>query len=367
MIKMVARLGIRFLIFIAWAGIIVGAMFLPALPSWFTSGRPALYVYAFTDSISPEAVAAFYKQTGVQVRLSYFQSNDELLAKLLLTGGKGYDIVVASDYMIQILREQELLQKIDRTQVSQYQYLDARLLGRYYDRENSYSLPLHWTVYGLGYSKQFFPAGLENISWGLVFEDPQITTHKPFTVTMPDDRKEVVFLASLFLSGTGKNTDFTPQQREQIERLLIKQKKWVESYTSDRPEYELASGIAPLVVSPASYMKKIMEQSDDFGFVLPSEGSLLVIDNLAITKASEETGLAHQFINLVLTEKMATFSTHHYGVNPSNVLVYKNIPAKCRENRAFFPDNATFKKLGLLRPAQQPGELEKLWLAVKTA
>ena len=340
-------------------GVIVLAMYVPKLGNLFTTTQQTLFVYAFTDAISPEAIDEFYKKTGVNIRLSYFQSNDELLAKLRLSKGEGYDVLVASDYMIKLLHDEGLLARLDHSQLPVIEQLDPRLLGKYYDPGNENSLPLHWTPYVIGYSKKFF-GDLSKVGWQKVFSEP-----KDYTISMPDDRREMIFLASMYLFN--QTQGLRDEQLAQVRELLIKQKKWVESYSSDKQEYELAAGVVPMIVTQGSYMKKMLDYTIDYAVTIPVQGSLLVIDNLAIAQATTQQDLAHQFVNFVLGKDISIYSNSRYGYTPANAQSYELLPKDYRENRAFFPDDATFRTLRLLSSDIDPKVLEQVWLAVKTA
>ena len=355
----VKRLLANIAIVAFFMGIIVLGMYLPKIANLVPTQQKTLYVYAFTDAITPEAIEAFYEKTGVNVRLSYFQSNDELLAKLRLSRGEGYDVLVASDYMIKLLREEGLLAQLDPTQLPVIEQLDARVMGKYFDPRNTHSLPLHWTTYVIGYRKKFF-GDLSKAGWDVVFKRPE-----NYTISMPDDRREMIFLASLFLFG--ETGTLSSEQLKEVKDLLIAQKDWVESYSSDKQEYELAAGVVPMIVTQGSYMKKMLDHSIDYAVTLPEQGSLLVIDNLAIAQATGQRSLAHQFINFVLGKEISIYSNRRFGYTPANAQSYELLPKEYRENRAFFPDDGTFRTLRLLSSDIDPQVLEQVWLAVKTA
>ncbi len=339
--------------------LIMLGMYLPKLGNLFQASQKTLYVFAFTDAITTEAVDAFYEQTGVTVRLSYFQSNDELLAKLRLNKGVGYDLIIASDYMVKLLREEGLLAQLDHAQLPVRTQLDPRIMGRYFDPDNSHTLPLHWTVYVMGYNKKFFGEIVEP-TWKQIFSDP-----KTYTVSMPDDRREMIFLASLYLFN--QTQGLTDEQLAQVQALLSAQKEWVESYSSDKQEYELVSGVVPMIVTQGSYMKKVLDYTTDYAAAVPDQGSMLVIDNIAISAASTQRDLAHQFINTVLSKDISIFSNRRYGYTPANALSYPLLTNDYRENGAFFPDDDRFNRLQLLSSDIDPQILENVWLAVKTA
>ena len=51
----------------------------------------------------------FTEETGIRVNYTNFSLNEEMIAKLEANGGGEYDIVLASDYALDILRKEGLL------------------------------------------------------------------------------------------------------------------------------------------------------------------------------------------------------------------------------------------------------------------
>ena len=102
-------------IFIALFYIFIFAFFLyfPKISQIFFNPKKAINVYAFTDMISSESIQEFQKQTGIAVYMQYFDTNEELLAKFRISKGKGYDLITPSDFIIELLIKQNLLQKIN--------------------------------------------------------------------------------------------------------------------------------------------------------------------------------------------------------------------------------------------------------------
>jgi spermidine/putrescine-binding protein len=78
---------------------------------------------------------------------------------------------------------------------------------------------------------------------------------------------------------------------------LIKQKSHVELYTDSRPEYVLASGVVPIVVSLSGDLLKIMRRFDSIDFLIPREGGFAIIDSFAITAATKKDEMVYQFLN----------------------------------------------------------------------
>lgn len=62
-----------------------------------TSGSGVLNLYNWTDYIDPALLDKFTAETGIEVILDVFDSNETLLAKLQ-SGATGYDVIMPSDY-----------------------------------------------------------------------------------------------------------------------------------------------------------------------------------------------------------------------------------------------------------------------------
>jgi len=83
----------------------------------------------------------FEQQTGIKLYISYYESNEELLSKIRATKGRGYDILIPSDYAVEELIQEGLVKKIDRSQLNFLDHLDPKLLHHYFDLQQEYSLP----------------------------------------------------------------------------------------------------------------------------------------------------------------------------------------------------------------------------------
>ncbi len=328
----------------------------------------ALYVYTFVDMFHPEGVAAFEQANKVKVVLRYFESNEELLAKFNISRGAGYDVVMVSDYMVEFLRKDNLLQKMQYDQLPVAQELDPRLKNKFYDPNNNYSLPFSWIPYGVIFNKNLFDSVPEQIGLHVLFSDPIERSHgikMSYRICMPDDSREAIFLAGQYLFGV-ENT-FTKNQLVAIQALLIKQKSWVESYVNQDLGYPLFSGLIKASFAPLFAVDKVLKTSENFLFRIPSEGSMLSIENLAIPASCKKVQLAHKFINFMLSKNEAARISNLYGMIPSNKAAYQLLRPEMTKNNHVFPDDEQFAKLHLLTNDVPQKAFEEIWLAVKSS
>ncbi|MCF7799703.1 spermidine/putrescine ABC transporter substrate-binding protein [Candidatus Babeliales bacterium] len=310
--------------------------------------------------IPKSVVKNFEKKTGISVRLKYFDSNEELIAKLKIDKGAGYDLITSSDYAIEILRKENLLKKIDKSRIDSFANLDSRFLNLYFDPENNYSIPIAWSVEGIVFKRKVFE-NYKNINWDFIFKKPVFT----YKICMPDTPREVVYLTSNYLLNKSQN--LTNEELEYIKNILIEQKRWVEIYMSGSLQYYLLANIVPMAVSSSAFAKKLLEVSNDFDFILPDQGSFCIIENLAIPIHTNKDDLVYQFINFLTLPQNSALNFAEHGYNPVNKKTYSLIDNKFVKNHNFFPVDNNFKKLYLIDNKIDIKTIEDLWLAVKLA
>lgn len=345
--------------------IIVG-LFLLYLPAFRDrlSDNKSLNVCVFTETFAPEMIEAFTKKTGVKVNLTYVEMDEQMYAKFRMNGALGYDVVNVSDFLVQMLIQDELLYKFEQSKIPNLDSVMPSLRGKVYDPQNHFSVPHKWYVYGFAYKKSFFEKMPQPLSLDLLFADQETFVRNglisnQYKVSMLEDGRDAVFLASLYKDARVDNLD--DPKLEWIKKLLVKQKKWVETYTVSSSEYYLLNDILPLALMSSNYMRKILEQTSDFGFVIPKEGSMLIIENLVIPNTSHKKELAQEFINFMLSDEVAAFNSDAFSFDSAN----KNAQEHNSPQSVLTPTEEDFKRLHIpLLPAHLRKAVEDLWLEV---
>lgn len=354
----------KIVIIAVYLAVIACFLYSPRIFEYF-SDEQSINVYTFTEFISPEAIKEFERDTGIKVRLQYFEFNEELFAKFKINHGEGYDLITPSDYMVEMMRKDGMLQEIDHSKLSNFKEIDSRLLGKYFDSENKFSIPICWLVYGIVYDNDIVGTNFKQTSLGMLFKDPwdfviSDVVNKHYRVCMAQDPRDMVYLAAIYLYGRTKN--ITDAELSQIQDLLSKQKNWVESYTDVGIPYFLTGGIASVALISSHRMKKLQEISNKFVFQIPSDGSIMVIENVAIPVKTKKADLVHKFINFLISKKIAALHATLYGTNPSNISVFNE---KVSESSNFFPKDEMFDKLHLINNEISLDRVDSIWLGVR--
>ncbi len=354
---MIRKYTLRVGIVLLWIGLIATALY---WPTWeiFPYKKNTLNVFAWGDILEPSLIADFEKETGIKINLSFYSSNEELLVKLKATGGKGYDLIIPSDYAVNLLIEKGLLKELDKKKLPFWNQINKHLLGHFFDPENTYSIPFEWELYGFGIDKEYFKDKPFDASWKMLF-DPQ-----SYKVTMTNDPIEAVEFASFYLYGTSKS--ITSEQGIGIKNLLMKQNKWVEAYADSRGDYFLATKNCALVVASSSYIWRSMRLFDFIGFVVPKEGTFITIENLCIPKASNNDQLVYQLINYLYRPESVAKHFEVFGFFPAtlNALDIAHVDPVTAE--LLLNAETNFDKYAFFQDSLPQQEVRDIWVEVKS-
>ncbi len=300
------------LIIIFWLTVFFAFLYMPYF-FHFTRTDRSINVATWTDMIDEEMLQKFQERTGIVVNMSYFDNNDELLVKMRATQGEGYDLIIPSDYAVQQLIQEDLLQPLDKKKFLAWERIIPRLLDCYFDPGNLFSIPYYWGIYGLGIDTEFFGGIVPEASWDLLFNP--LSAHAK--IAMLDTPREAILLTAQYLF---KSIDtLTEEKKEAIKALLIKQKTWVEAYTEFRADYLLISKACPVVVITTPFVSRLMAVKPSVEFIIPKQGSFMVTDNWVIPKASKKPELVYELLNFLYQPETISFHFDSFTFFPATL------------------------------------------------
>lgn len=352
------KTALRAGIILFWVCLIAVALY---LPKWGAlNDKKSLYIFTWGDILEPSVISDFEKETGIKVHLNYYSSNEELLVKLRATRGVGYDLIIPSDYAVEQLIREELLQELDRTKLDFWQGLNPLLLGQHFDPTNRYSIPFEWEIYGLGINKEILVPGTFKKSWELIFSAP----NPSYRVAMINDPIETLLFSSFFLYGLVDH--LAPYQMDEIRSLLLRQKRWVEAYADFRADYFLATKSAAVAVASSSYIWRQMKLFPFIDFVIPEEGTFITIENLALPKASKKQELTYQFINFLY--RPSSIATHYktFSFFPAALHGLDLLHLTPEEETLIRSTPKAFRKFHFTRQLVPHEQVLDLWVDIKS-
>lgn len=353
------KLLIRCTIILFWIVLIFTALYWPKW-KFLSYESNAINVFAWGDILEPTVIADFEKETGIKVNMNYYSSNEELIVKLRATKGEGYDLVIPSDYAVQILTEDGLLKGIDKQKLNFWSSINPSLLNHPFDPGNHYSIPFEWELFGLGVDRDYFKEHPTPPSWGMIF-NPDIVKYK---ITMNNDPIEAVEFASFYLYGLVDS--LTQEQANAVKATLIQQKPWVAAYANFRGDYFLATRSCTVVIASSSYIWRTKRLFDFVDFVVPEEGSFMTIENLCIPKASEKEDLVYNFINYLYRPDSVATHFETFGLFPATVHTLDVSNMDDQANRLIHSTPEEFKKFHFLQNILPQEEVRDIWVEVKS-
>ncbi|MEZ4816273.1 MAG: spermidine/putrescine ABC transporter substrate-binding protein [Bdellovibrionota bacterium] len=319
--------------------------------------KKVLRLSIWPNYISEDVIKSFEKDTGITVEVSNFSANEELYAKLK-AGGNVYDLVVPSDYMIEIMAEEGLLEELGSGFNAAKENVDPNFLGRDFDKENKYSLPYAWTATGIAFNKDMVKEKVE--SWKALLTSKTLAGK----LALLDDGREVI-AAALRADGKSINTTSDDDLKD-AKKLLMGVRSRVKLFTSE-PYLALSNkeiGVAQIYSSDALQLKR--EGKLNVDFVLPEEGGPIAIDNFAVPKGAQGKELAQKFVSYVLTpaQYKVNFESQLFGPVVKNLssLVSDDL----KNNKVLFPQAEKVSKLEQMKDlGDKTGDFDRIWTEFK--
>lgn len=348
----------RSAIVVFWVLTVFGLLYSPRVFRRY-SGK-TINVFMWSGTVDPKMFLKFEEETGIHVNASYYEGNEELLTKLLATKGRGYDLVVPSDYVVEFLIRYDLLKKLDKRKLNFLNMLNPKFLNRYFDPKNEYSVPSEWYIQGLGINKKHFDErNLPEASWSTLFDMKKVPNH----IGLINDSRELAGLAVNYLYGKVK--PINEKEKQEVLDLLVKQRQKVEAYTDFRGDFLLESGNCSVVMVANSFIWKTVRDNPDIVYLIPQEGTFLNLENYVIPAASKKAELVYELMNFLFRFDVQKHNFEN-GVLLStrkDATFMFNEPILKEATNLIAPD--TSYKIELFRNVLTDEQINDIWLSVK--
>jgi spermidine/putrescine-binding protein len=320
-----------------------------------------LKVYNWGEYTGENLLQNFEEEFNCTVIEETFDSNEMMYTKL--AAGDQYDVIVPSDYMIQRLLKEDMLQPLDYAIIENIDLLQENCLGLPYDPENEYSIPYFWGSVGIVYVKDAVSqSDLEQEGWEILRD----TKYKN-RIYMYDSERDS-FMIALKALGYSMNTDDETQLNEAYEWLVEQRELVSPIYVTDEIIDNMLNENKDLGVIYSGDAAYILSENPNLGYYEPQQGTNIWSDAMVIPKNAANPELANEFINYVMTYEASQDNTETVGYTSANAEVfldesseggmfYQNeayIPRSNYEKDEVFEDNAVIRQL-----------LSDLWIKVK--
>jgi spermidine/putrescine transport system substrate-binding protein len=321
-----------------------------------------LFFYTFAEYIDEQILDSFEAKTGAKVVMSFFESNEEMIAKLKGGGVSQYDVLIASDYVIPSMINQKLLLPLQKDQIPNLKNLSEKFAAPPFDPSLGYTIPYQWGTVGLGYRKDKVKEPFDR-SWSLIFDAKQ--QQGPFVLM--DDQRAMIGGTARYLGFDLNTTEKSELQKIQQELLQAK-KRSIGFMGGVGAMNQLVQGTANIAVGWNTDALRLQEDNSNLEYFVPKEGSSLWVDNMGIAAQAPHADLAHQFVNHILDPEMgALLSTYNSCATP-NEAAKDFLDPEDLENPIIYPDEEELAKLSYLTvlKGDELRLIDALWTNVKS-
>lgn len=346
----IIRITIHASMIFVWIGIIA---FFIYTPPFALSTQKSLNIFTWPGTLDSVYLKQFENKTGITLHITYYESNQELLAKLEATGGADYDIIVPSDYMVDQLIKKQLIKKLDKTKLPFFKKIRPEIKNIYYDPSNQYSVPFFWSMYGLGINTHLLSTDTITISWDLIFNPA-----KPVSpIGMTNYPREAIMIAAQYLFGSADALK-QPTNIAAVQLLLQNQKQYVYAYTDDRAKELLISEAVSVAVAQGADIIRIQKEYPHIQFFIPQEGGFAYIESIVIPKKTKKDDLIYSFINFLFEPDVLEHHVNQFGFCPPLALA-SHASHSCN-------DPLLIKQLEFFVPVISTSTINDIWLTVMT-
>jgi spermidine/putrescine-binding protein len=312
-----------------------------------------LLLYNWSEYMDPDLLGAFSDEYGVSATEDTFTSNEALIAQIR-AGGADYDVIIPSDYMVEIMIEEGLLLALDHDAIPNRANIADEFTDPPYDPGLVHSMPYQWGTTGLGVDTGATGPDPEP-TWGWLF-DEEMAGDLPRGVSILDDPREGM-AAALFYLGYDPNTQDEDELNEAAD-LIDAAGAWTVTYTSDQFSELLIGGETSVGHGYSGNFLDTFGDDEGYAYLIPDEGAIIWTDNMAILADSDSPCTAHTFIDFILdAENGAQLSNWTWYGSP-NAAAMEFLDEDLREDEAVFPDEDTRARLHFL---ENTGEAERLY------
>ena len=322
-----------------------------------------LYVYNWGEYTGENLIAMFEEQTGATVVMENFDSNEQMYIKV--ANGEAYDILVPSDYMIQRLMEEDLLQPLDHSKLDCMDNLVEAVVGLPYDTENAYSIPYFWGTVGIVYDKTKVDVeDLEKEGFNIFLDEK----YKGDIYLYDSERDS--FMMALKALGYSMNTEDQDEINEAYDWLVQCVETMEPEIVTDEIIDNMAQGRKALGLIYSGDATYVMSENKDMGFYLPEGGTNQWSDAMVIPKNAKNPDLAHEFINFVTSYEGAYDNSSYVGYTSANQEVMDELSSEGGDYEgidAYIPRTDNEKDEVFIYNENTRKIISNLWSKVKIA
>ena len=320
--------------------------------------KTTIYVYNVGDYIDEEVIKLFEKEyPEIKVNYETYYTNEEMHAKVK-TGRTNYDVVFPSDYMVERMIEEDMLNKINFENMPNYKNIGKEFKNLDYDPKGEYSVPYMWGTMGILYNKDMVDKKDMN-SWKAMYD-------KKYSgeIFMLDSERDMISITLKSL-GYSMNSGSDSELKE-AQKALIKQKPLVKAYCGDEVKDKMIANEGAMTIAWSGDAFYCMDYNDSLAYSIPEEGSNLWFDSMVIPKTSKHQKEAELFIDFMCRAEIAKMNAEYIGYSTANKAGRELLDDSVKNDPLRYPDITKMENMEIfIYDAALAKKHTDLWSRVK--
>ncbi len=274
-------------------------------------GKKTLRVYNWGEYIDKTVISDFENEYDCRIIYETFDSNEIMYTKYM--SGNSYDVMVPSEYMIERMIKEDLLQPIDKSLISNFDNINKDILGQSFDPDNDYWIPYFCGNVGILYDKTIVDKNDLKEGWNIL-RNPKYKGQ----IYMYDSERDS-FMVALKALGYSMNTTVEKEIDEAYQWLIDQRSEMEPVYVGDESIDTMISGVKAMAIMYSGDATTVMSENPNMEYYLPEEGTNVWFDGFVISKECKQTKLANQFINFMISNENSYKNTVEVGYLTANV------------------------------------------------
>lgn len=309
--------------------------------------KQTLNVLNYDIYIDRSLLKEFEEANNVTIKYDTYSTPEEMYIKVK-SGASKYDLIISSEYMIERMINEKLVNKLNFDNIPNYKYIGEDFKNHVYDPTNEYSVPYFWGTLGILYNKTTVDAS--SVSWAMLWDE----THAQRIIMMDSQRDS--FAAALKLLGYSLNT-VDENELDEAKALLIEQRPLVMAYITDGSPDIMINEEADMALVWSGEAVSAMSENENLDFVIPKEGSNIWIDAMIIPSTTEKQELAEKLIDFLCSTDATLRNIDEVWYSTVHTKAIKQVDEELLSNPAFNIPQDDIDKMEMLRDPKEFIEL----------
>jgi spermidine/putrescine transport system substrate-binding protein len=278
------------------------------------------------DFIPRAIIEEFEKETGIKVNYKEVTSNEDMQS-LLEASPDQYDLAVTTDYMVDILRQSDMLAVLDKSKIPNYANINPVYHGAYYDPNDQYSIPYAISISFLLVN----PEGVESLgarpitSYEDMWQEELVNN-----IVLIDWSVEIMGLVLKSLGYEYNETD--PVKVAEAREKLFALKPNIKRFETNTPEDSLVNGEAVIGFMYSNQAVKGQQARPNLQPVFPTEGMPIYIDSWVMSKQAPNKDGAYKFLDFIMRPEIAARIADMTKFTSPNKAAEAHLPADFKNN-----------------------------------